>query len=717
MVRARLIVSFCFLLFGSMGSLMAFSQKGGTLESLFSEITLQVDTSLYTYSSHQVKIAGKPRLAFLYKQEDQVAELVLYPRNPDLFAANAVVLLPSEEFQIVDSMLFYANTYFKCRVRFKSISKTDLSAFHLVVQNKNTNGPINLELPIFPYSKTQALFYIGNDEIYVGEEKRFEIVTNALSNLVLDGVWRKQGEVEFRLVESQGQGFIDIVSLTTGQKELEVVFQTRKPFVDSLGTIQYGLSPFKVEFSAKGSRLSFLRLDPKEVIRSFDKNDPIEIQIDNHRNLVLNKTYRVENREERGGPLFAEIYTLRRLSNDKVLCVFRPYLYHRVTEGYLYIKEGDNPLFLTNINILPEAAIHQISILRNGKQWTSDLSIRPGEIIDIRLEGIGLENARFYFEDLEEISSDSMQRNDNVATFRLKVPLTIRKKSVGIFTNSKASGRFLQVVEHKKPRSLDFAFINYGEGDQMLSHLSQPIYYNHTVKDVILSFDEFKIDGIDQLYGKQILELEIRITGTRDELIEVQRLDYIEVCPAENSPRHAFYAGSTCNKTDISINTLLSRKTHSLDEWSKIEITVRHKKDAYGGEGYVQKVLIVMQKRYTFDVDLSFPAGLIIKRVGVDGFSPFGGVSLAMIAQFSFYQKNRIRRFKYYKIGAGFLAQNAFNFNPDNVDRDLGLVVIGSVYPARRESKFSFPLYTGFGYFLNDRRFFYLLGPGIRINF
>lgn len=698
-------------------SLSANPQKGGTIEGLFTDITLQIDTGLFAFSSHQIKIAGKSRLAFLYKQEDQVAELVLYPRQPELFQTGSIQLLPSDDFQILDSMLLYANTYFKCRIRFKSISKSELSSLQFVVFNKQNGSALNLELPLFPYNKTHAVFYVGNDDVYVGEEKRFEIVTNSLSNLVLDGVWRKQGDIEYRLLESQGGAYIDIVANSIGVKEFELAFQTRKPFIDSLGLLQYALRPLKVEFTVKGSRLSFLKLDQKEVIRSFDKNEPIEIQIDNHRNLIINKTYRIENREEKGGALFAEMYTLRRLSNDKVLCVFRPYLFHKVTEGYLYIKDGDIPMFLTNINILPEAAIHQISILRNGKQWTSDLSIRPGEIIDVRLEGIGLENTRFYFEDLEEISFDSLQRTDHVATFRLKVPLTIRKKNIGVFTNSKASGRFLHVVEHKKPRPLDFAFINYGEGDQMLAHLSQPIYYNHTVKDVILSFDEYKIDGTDQLYGKQILELEIRITGTRDELIEVQRMDYIEVCPAENSPRHAFYAGSTCNKTDISINTLLSRKTHSLDEWSKIEITVRHKKDAYGGEGYVQKVLIVMQKRYTFDVDLSFPAGLIIKRVGVDGYSPFGGVSLAMIAQFSFYQKNRIRRFKYYKIGAGFLAQNAFNFNPDNVDRDLGLVVIGSVYPARRESKFSFPLYTGFGYFLNDRRFFYLLGPGIRINF
>jgi hypothetical protein len=79
-----------------------------------------------------------------------------------------------------------------------------------------------------------------------------------------------------------------------------------------------------------------------------------------------------------------------------------------------------------------------------------------------------------------------------------------------------------------------------------------------------------------------------------------------------------------------------------------------------------------------------------------------------MFAQFSFYQKGEIQRLRPYKIGAGFLAKNAFNFNPD-AERDRGIVIIGSVYPSGKERKFSFPLYSGIGCFLNEDKFFYLL--------
>jgi hypothetical protein len=42
-------------------------------------------------------------------------------------------------------------------------------------------------------------------------------------------------------------------------------------------------------------------------------------------------------------------------------------------------------------------------------------------------------------------------------------------------------------------------------------------------------------------------------------------------------------------------------------------------------------------------------------------------------------------------------------------------VVIGSLYPTTKDVKLTFPLYMGGGYLLKERKFFFLLGPGISI--
>ena len=86
-----------------------------------------------------------------------------------------------------------------------------------------------------------------------------------------------------------------------------------------------------------------------------------------------------------------------------------------------------------------------------------------------------------------------------------------------------------------------------------------------------------------------------------------------------------------------------------------------------------------------------------------------------MIAQFSFYQEGKIAKYRPYKVGAGFIAIDAFNFTENNNRQDIGLVVIGSLYPISSNRKLTFPLYTGVGYLLKENKPFFLVGPGIRV--
>ena len=176
-----------------------------------------------------------------------------------------------------------------------------------------------------------------------------------------------------------------------------------------------------------------------------------------------------------------------------------------------------------------------------------------------------------------------------------------------------------------------------------------------------------------------------------------------------------FYESKNCTAGTIDLNRYLNKKTYDLEEWSKISIEITNKKDEYGGEGYAKTIDIILQKSWRFDIDVSFPAGLLT--FGGENSGALTGISMAMVAQFSFYEKNRINRFKPYKIGVGFIALDAFNFSNNNDNRDIAMVLLGSLYPTRKDSKITFPLYIGGGYKLSKGEFFFLVGPGIRVNF
>src|SRR5690606_5745846 len=97
------------------------------------------------------------------------------------------------------------------------------------------------------------------------------------------------------------------------------------------------------------------------------------------------------------------------------------------------------------------------------------------------------------------------------------------------------------------------------------------------------------------------------------------------------SARYASYDKKGCLNSVISLNSYLSRKTLDLGDWSRIELEIMHDADKHQGESYTQRIDIVLERRVNFDIDVSFPAGLVTVRpdkpVG-EQLGSFGGVSL-----------------------------------------------------------------------------------------
>ncbi|MGM0478232.1 MAG: hypothetical protein ACQERC_03335 [Bacteroidota bacterium] len=680
-----------------------------SIEDLFSTVSMKVDTTTYEFEQDRVKVQDVRKLAFAFQNEKPVALFTFTP-NSEAVAPDQFSLMESRDYKIIDSLALNVSGDYTCKVQFDNLAISEYLALNLNLDGRR------LKLPLFAYSNTYAEIYPGDGDFFIGEERRFELVTNRSENIIIDPKWKKASNYEYRIYRTEDKIMVAVLPTERGEIEVQLPVELRHPNMKN-ERLNYQIQTNSFTSSVKGSRLKFLQFDERQVTMEFSKREGVELQIDNHRDLRINKTYRIEDTDEKGGALIAELYTVRRLNNDKVLCMFRPYNYHRSNEGYLFIKDGDNPEFITNINILPKPAIEKVSILREGGSWVESRKIFPGETVEVRLEGEGLSRADFQFEDLIDISTDSIVKNEVVTHFLLKVPIDIRKKSINIYNGNKKTGITLDIQEYQRPRPLDFVIVDYGGTPVTANAAQEPKLHNGTIGDVTVQFDDSFIDDAEELYGKQYLEIEVRIKDAANQLVEKQVIDDIEICPGDESPRSFSYTSRDgCMNKSISINDYLSNKTHSLDHWSTIELIIKHRKNLYNGLGHAARVEIIKAKHVTFDVDLSIPAGLIIKKVGVPGFPGLSGISLSMLAQFSFYQRGEIQKLRPYKIGAGFLAKNAFNFNPD-ADRDLGIVVLGSVYPTKKNRKFSFPLYAGFGYFLNEDRFFYLIGPGVRINF
>lgn len=718
-MRAGLWISLVFVLF-----LKGIAHSQNNTSDYIRDIVLKVDTSQYSLKENIIMHNDEEHLYFNYDQEDEVCEVKIYPGD----SLAKLSLLPSKDFIVVDSLINMNGEYYKFKVRFQALTTTRFLNFTFAFRSKNDTIDYMQEVKLLPYTYTTIDFQPVNEELFIGEEKVFDLVSNNVNNIRLVNEWKTYNNIDYRITKKQGELRLHILPHELGNKNFSIQLSTIKPFINENEELIYDMPGINYQFYIKSSRLVFLNIDKKEVtLDDKAREEGIEIQLDDHRNLELQKTYRVENQEQKGGTLIAEVFTRNKLATNKVLCQLRLYNYHRKSDGYLYIKDGDEPKFITNLSITPRTTIEKISVLHEGEDWTNNLNIYPGETIDVKIEGKALHKANFVFEDLLNLTPDSSIRSENTALYKLEVPLTIMKRKVNIYNHNESTGFSLTVKEYQKPRQFDYIQINYGDIDRTLSLLKSPVLWDKTIKDLTFEFIPRRIDDGKILYGKQYLNIDVKITGPRNQLMEVKSIENVVVCPGKNSPRFAYYNDKNCQLEPLSLNQHLSTKTYDLDDWSKIELTVKNDDDKYEEEGYSKKMDIYLSKRYTFDIDVSFPAGLLTigkeervpiaensnDTITIGGFGNLSGISMAMIAQFSFYYPDRIAKLKPYKIGAGFLALNAFNFNSQN--QDLGIVVLGSLYPTSKNSKLSFPLYVGGGYFLKYSKWFFLIGPGIRV--
>ncbi|MVN75110.1 hypothetical protein GO988_02095 [Hymenobacter sp. HMF4947] len=683
---------------------------------LLRSLSLTFDTVRYSLGEQMLTVAGEPRLYFYYHSDDQVAELRLVPLRP---GGRAPRLLPSPDFVVQDSLVAGPGGEYRGMLHFRNLTGTPFVRLAFAPATDSAGRPARAQqiVSLLPLTNTTLDVRLTSSELFIGEEKVLEISTNNLANVRVSNEWTKNQDIDYKLTREKNGLFLHLVPNTLGPHTVLVRAQSERPHLDGAGHLSYLLPPLRLDFTVKASRLRFLTADRKDV--TYDeagRSQGTEFVLDDGHNFDLRHTYRMEAQQEPGGALIAELFTRSYLSNDRVLCQLRVYNTHRQADGYLYIKDGDLAKYITNFDITPRPRIAAISVLHRGGDWSSNTTISPGETVDVRLEGESLLKGRYHFDGGNIIPSDSSTRSEKALIYRVQVPLSSVRKRVVVFDGSTATDFGLNVKEAQRPHPLNFVQVNYGDGPHPATQLNGPVLYDKTIPDVVFSFNTNAIDEAGNLYGRQYLSMDVRTVDDKGNLIDQRTVDQLVVCPGESSPRYAYYQGNDCQVGNFSLNSLLGRKTYDLDAWYRIIITVRNDARQYSTKGYSQQIELVLRRHVNFDISVSFPAGLLTKYAGESTYNSFGGISLATLAQLSFYAPDRINRLRPYRIGAGFVALNAFNLsNNADVQRDLGIVVLGSVVPVRTGARLTFPLYLGGGYLLTKGTPFLLFGPGIGV--
>ena len=699
-------------------------------DKYFDEVTLAIDTSLYTLSNHTILHQRKHQLYFEYSSRYATCELRFYPKDGS--AIQELSLAGSAGYEQLDSLVFIeADACYRTRLRFADLFvNTQLSVLLNVTSLHGDPAQPRTrvwELALFPYTQTWAKLFPASDILFVGEEKSFTIETNNIDNIVLTGEWQHSNGIDYRVTLREGNLTLVLQPRELGVKNLDVTLETLAPFLNKSRQLSNSVPLQLPPFTVKASRLVFLNMDKKEVTYDDEaRYKGVSVVIENNRRLLLNRTYRIEDQEMAGGSLIGELFTVKDLSNDKVLCKLTVFNLHRSTEGYLYIKMGDAPTFITNLDITPQLQISAIHVLHEGSDWQTSTRVNPGEQIDVIVEGKSLHKARFTWQDAVDVTADTINQTEARRIFRLLIPMNTNKRQIALLNNGQPTGKALSVEEYQHPRPFDFITLNYGDKEQIkVNKISNTIISRNVLKEFSLSFDKGSIDSKAKLYGKQYIDIDVRILGKNGSIIEMRTLKNQLVCPDETSPRGTYYKDKNCLSENINFNNILGAKPSALDNFGKVQLDIRQAADKYSDPIFEKRVEVIYQPKMLFDIDLSLPAGMLIQNLGEsqadkEKKSSFtdnlGGISIALIAQFSFTDNEKAGKMRPYRCGAGFLFINTFNFREDAM-RDLAFVALGSIYPLSSRRMFNVPIHVGLGYKLQEKIPFVMISPGISVSF
>jgi hypothetical protein len=192
-------------------------------------------------------------LSFEFKDDPSVCEVILYPHdNEDI---DSLILLKSGDWNLIDSMVNFNNEYYRFKVEFTSLSASGFPGFTFRFKKSGEPNSVLTELKLLPYHSAYVKLYPVSDELFIGEEKVYELITDNIDNIRFNNDWQVSDGISYRISKTFNQLQLHLVPNSSGTKSIRVALQTRLPNAIKNGIPVFNLPPVEYTFNVIQSRL------------------------------------------------------------------------------------------------------------------------------------------------------------------------------------------------------------------------------------------------------------------------------------------------------------------------------------------------------------------------------------------------------------------------------------------------------------------------------
>ncbi|MDD3630215.1 MAG: hypothetical protein PHF55_04255, partial [Bacteroidales bacterium] len=281
--------------------------------SWIQDIIFRIDTNVISYKKDKIIYQNKEVVPLPYRINQEIVEISIIPNNPNFI--KEIIPDTSNQFNIIDAPIKTENDIFDYSIQFINATKSNFIKHKISVINYK-DDTIEMVINLQPISKQQIQIFPSQDELYVGEEVMWELISNIPENILTSPLWIEKDNYRYRIIEQNNNIYLHLIPFQTGRQQFKIDVSLYKPILENKQFV-YNYSFYTPFFNVKPGRLSYLNISPTEfILQDIINENTYEVQIDNNRILKMNKTYRIENKEDKG-TLIAELYTLKSISGNK----------------------------------------------------------------------------------------------------------------------------------------------------------------------------------------------------------------------------------------------------------------------------------------------------------------------------------------------------------------------------------------------------------------
>jgi hypothetical protein len=332
-----------FLFFFISISIQSFCQT----EPLIQNATVTIDSLNYSIQKNTILLNGLNHLYFFVDRENPTLTLTISTAS----SIQGIRLTDAPDYEIIDTLKELSHSVFKAKIKLNDILKGQ-NAVTFKIKGKNGNDSI-YRLPLFPIARPDFTLNNFDKTLFQGEQKIIEIPVENGFNIKEENAFVLGKDFDYKMSVILNFLEITIKPHFVGSKTISIPVSTILPVVDDQNKITNGINPLKINVNVKTFRLTYINFDKKTVFFNAEAKGKEQIMIDYNPFLEPNQKYKIEDEEGGNGNLIGELFVQSYLENSKkLLCIIKPLALHKMSDGYLFIKDGEKNRFICNLNIV-----------------------------------------------------------------------------------------------------------------------------------------------------------------------------------------------------------------------------------------------------------------------------------------------------------------------------------------------------------------------------